>query len=132
MGAHSSNHKLAGKHGVGKPIDIETTTRFQKVRENVTSSETRHYYSADVTEEKDYHDVMLQDEPYRSTIVIPLRCISKDAPFFIGFFKIQTLKAHSLNDDWHVELFAGFADELFLFLEATRVLRSAPQIPLAI
>jgi len=124
LAAHSAS--LLNKAAF-EEIKISQATRLHKVHvyDQSDGENVLHYYSADVTKETDYKDPNREHQPYRATIVVPIRCACiTDHQVFLGFLKVQTAKPRRLNDEWHVKLIGAFADQIFLFLEANRALRS--------
>jgi hypothetical protein len=121
-----NNHIAAGK-GMIRTIDVSKHTRYEKVHTVQRSTNTLHYFCADVEEEirkKNYYDPDYQQEPYGSTIVVPIRCVNEPTSF-LGFLKIQTDQPKRLNDGWHVELLAALADEIFLFLDCSHAMQES-------
>lgn len=86
-----------------------------------------HFHSADLTAEKDYRNQRDHwSDVYLSTIVVPIRSVhrSKDGKDYcrddIGFLCVDTLSPHRLNDTWHVELLASFADQMYNYISLMR------------
>lgn len=103
---------------------VQANTRLKKVFEDQATTKTSRFYSPDVLKEQNFHDDLITTEacPYRCTIVVPLRCVEGHAEF-LGFLKLETATTFALNSGWHVELLAGFADQIYLFLDASRAAR---------
>jgi hypothetical protein len=89
-----------------------------------------HFFSADLqAEAKAGHYRNQRDnwsDFYRCAIIVPIRCVTvpKDgtpiASDDIGFLCVDTTSPRRLNDDYHLELLAGFADQMYNFMSLMR------------
>ena len=86
-----------------------------------------HFHSPDLTKEKDYRNQRDNwSHIYQSAIVVPIRCIdhskvgTKNESDDLGFLCIDTLSTNRLNDTWHIELMASFADQMYNFVSLMR------------
>jgi len=86
-----------------------------------------HFHSADLSTERDYHNQRDHwPKVYASTIVVPIRFVNpdklgtKEASDDIGFLCVDTLSTNRLNDHWHIELLAAFADQMYNFISLMR------------
>jgi hypothetical protein len=88
-----------------------------------TPATISHFHSWDLTSEKDYRNERDNwSNIYRSAIVVPIRSINPEKlgtnedSDDIGFLCVDTTAAQRLNDTWHVELLAGFGDQMYNFI----------------
>lgn len=86
-----------------------------------------HYYSPDLTKEKDYYNERTNfSKYYRSAIVVPIRYRRKDKAGTpeetddIGFLSIDTTSTNRLNSGSHVQFLAAFADQMYNFISLMR------------
>jgi len=90
-------------------------------------SEPSHFWSADLTEEKDYfNDRKDFIKFYKSVIVVPVRFVvsvkGSEHPVTddVGFISVDTKETYRLNEDSHVQLLASFADQVYNYLSILR------------
>jgi hypothetical protein len=86
-----------------------------------------HFHSDDLTKEEAYRNQRDHwSDFYQNTIVVPIRFVdlaklgNKDASSDIGFLCVDTLSPNRLNNTWHVELLAAFADQMYNFMSLMR------------
>ena len=89
-----------------------------------------HFHSADLEADAKVGNYRNQRDNwsdfYASTIVVPIRCVTvpRDgtpiASDDIGFLCVDTSSTYRLNDDYHVQLLAGFADQMYNFMSLMR------------
>ena len=84
-----------------------------------------HFFSPDLTKEKNYVNQRSNWETfYRSTIIVPIRsatgCDNENTPDDLGFLCIDTLARNRLNDGYHLQLLAAFADQMYNFFSLMR------------
>jgi hypothetical protein len=89
-----------------------------------------HFFSADLqAEAKAGHYRNQRDnwsDYYLCAIIVPIRCVTVPkngtpiASDDIGFLCVDTTSPHRLNDDYHLELLAGFADQMYNFMSLMR------------
>ncbi|MFZ4526656.1 MAG: hypothetical protein ACOYOE_14295 [Chlorobium sp.] len=90
-------------------------------------SEPSHFWSADLTEEKDYfNDRKDFIKFYKRVIVVPVRFVvsvkGSEHPVTddVGFISVDTKETYRLNEDSHVQLLASFADQVYNYLSILR------------
>jgi GAF domain-containing protein len=125
LAGHCYNHKAANRNAMYEVV-IDQHTRYREVNKKIQSANTVHYFNADINKDPDYHDPNRHLEPYSSTIVVPIQCLQKPA-VLLGFLKLQTDKPNKLNGQWHVELLAMLADQIFSYLDCSRAIRQDQQ-----
>ena len=65
---------------------------------------------------------------YQNVIIVPIRSVDilklgnkeKDASNDIGFLCVDTQSINRLNNTWHLELLAAFADQMYNFMSLMR------------
>jgi hypothetical protein len=119
--AHSNNYIPVSKSGMLK-FRVRRNTRFEEVYFAASDGKnTTHYFSADISKESHYRCELNGLDSYFSTIILPLQCV-KDPREFLGFLKVETKETNRLNGNWHVEILASYADQIYLFLDARRAI----------
>jgi len=96
-------------------------TAFDRALLPRSSKKCSHFYSPDLTMEKDYfNERQHYSDYYRSVIVVPIRFYG-ERPIIalnkndLGFLCVDTPSTHRLKEGAHVELLAAFADQLCNF-----------------
>jgi hypothetical protein len=86
-----------------------------------------HFHSADLRKDKDYRNQRDHwADSYLSAIVVPIRSVNptkigtKDSSDNIGFLCVDTPSTYRLNNTWHVDLLASFADQMYNFISLMR------------
>jgi hypothetical protein len=111
-----------------RPYELNTGANiaFDKALMHI-SGVTSRFQSDDLTKEKDYRNQRDHwSDFYKNTIVVPIRSVdpikmgSKDSSDDIGFLCVDTLSLNRLNNTWHVELLAAFADQMYNFMSLMR------------
>ncbi len=124
-----SEHISNRDQGTPRLFEINTgaNTAFDRAIMYVPGGKISHFYSADLTKEPDYHNQRDRwADYYRSVIVVPIRSVnplligSKDGKDDIGFLCVDTLSENRLNDRWHLEMLAAFADQMYNFISLMR------------
>lgn len=110
-------------------FSIEKNTRFKYLLDKSGQNGTLAFYSADLQK---LGDEYLDEIPnwksfYRSMIVVPIRCNSKGTRIDIGYLKLETYAINRLNGSSHVELMASIADQIFSFLDTSRLRKCGSQ-----
>ncbi|GEM_PF-1351732 len=102
-------------------------TGFDRALMLSDGTEPSHFWSPDLSKEKDYRNQRQRFEKwYRSTIVVPIRFVipekrgRKDCADDIGFLCVDTLSRNRLNNGSHVHLLASFADQMYNFISIMR------------
>jgi len=129
--------------GPGRKFEINTgaNTAFDEAIKYATGV-VSHFHSADLAANKGYRNQRDHwSDFYQSSIVVPIRCVnpdkigSKDCSDDIGFLCVDTLSAYRLNDTWHIDLLAAFADQMYNFISLMRgryALPTAGPAPVAV
>jgi len=93
---------------------------------NSDPSGISHFFGGDLPKMKKQNRYRNQrdnfEKYYKSTIVVPIRsqsCQQREANNR-GFLCVDTLSTHCLNDGYHVELLAAFADQMYNFFSLMR------------
>jgi len=107
-------------------VDAGSNTAFDKALMYI-NGRISYFQSSDLTKEPDYRNQRDHwSDFYKCVIVVPIRSIDqsrigyKDCSDNIGFLCVDTLSPNRLNDGWHVELLAGFADQMYNFMSLMR------------
>ncbi|MEA3369537.1 MAG: hypothetical protein U9Q24_04220 [Candidatus Ratteibacteria bacterium] len=83
-----------------------------------------HFFSADLTKERNYNNQRQHwQRYYRSTIVVPIRSVAQDSTDTaddVAFLCIDTMSQNRLNERYHLQLLAGFADQMYNFISLMR------------
>lgn len=109
-------------------IDADKNTAFVEARKQQNKNGIFRFYSPDLR--KLYEGGHYQNERdnwsdlYQSTIVVPLRYQdSERSPSMIdelGFLCVDTQSRNRLNDTFHVQMLAAFADQMYNFITLSR------------
>ena len=98
-------------------INTGANTAFDEAIKYATGK-VSHFHSEDLTTNGSYRNQRDHwSDFYQSCIVVPIRCVNpdkigtKDCSDDIGFLCVDTLSDNRLNNTWHVELLAAFADQ---------------------
>lgn len=113
-----------------QPIEFEIgtgqNTAFDNALRLPQPGKCSHYYSADLKKEQGgkYNNQRPSWENfYQSTIVVPIRRLNSsniETSDDIAFLCIDTMSTNRLNDNFHVELLASFADQMYNFISLMR------------
>ena len=86
-----------------------------------------HFQSSDLTKDPNYKTEMPNwFRYYKSMIIIPIRCVkykkigTPKASDDIGLLCLDTKSRNRLNNTYHVDLLAAFADQMYNFLNLMR------------
>ena len=108
-------------------IGTGANTAFDTALKIPQAGKPSHFYSADLTKEKDYNNQRQHWENfYRSTIVVPIRALdlsqigTQNSSDDIGFLCVDTLSKNRLNNGYHLQLMAAFADQMYNFISLMR------------
>ena len=107
-------------------ISKDSNTRFQRILELIENKKKPIYFSRDILKENQYHDSLPDAKSfYRTVIVVPVKCtISADSgkqeSRILGFLTLDSKSPGRLNDDYHAEFLAAFADQIFNFISVMR------------
>jgi hypothetical protein len=121
-----SEHQIERDRRPEDGYDLEENTGFKKALEDVPGRPS-HFFSADLI--KDFHKGNYHNTRggwqhfYKSTIVVPIRHKSESEPQkadVVGFLCLDTNSRNRLNDGYHVELLAAFADQMYNFINIMR------------
>jgi hypothetical protein len=93
-----------------------------------TNGVTSRFFSGDLAKEANGYRNQRQswDQFYRSAIVVPIRYVDTErvgqqgGSDVIGFLAVDTKSENRLNDTYHVELLASFADQMYNFMSLMR------------
>jgi hypothetical protein len=113
------------KRDTWEPMDFEVgtgrNTAFDKAL-LYASATISHFHSWDLAKETDYRNQRDNwGNIYKSAIVVPIRSVNRErlgtqqSSDDIGFLCVDTPATQRLNNTWHVELLAGFADQMYNF-----------------
>jgi hypothetical protein len=124
-------HDKEGKEVARKRFEIEKNTRFRLVKNHDKHNQTAAFFSPNLDREKGYEEEDGQHRDFKSCIVVPLRCAATTADgqtttfTWIGFLVVKTKDTYRLNGDFHVEVAASCADQIYLFLDSARLRRKS-------
>jgi hypothetical protein len=98
----------------------EHSTKFNFAT-SFNPQENAFYWCPDLVKEEakgKYKDPLRNwKQHYRSTLVVPIRFRTGMRELeLVGFLKVESLSVHRLNNSFHVQLLAGCADALAMFL----------------
>src|SRR5438445_632355 len=107
----------------GRNTAFDTALRYDGHR-------TSRFFSADLEKDADmgkyFNDRTDWKRFYRSAIVVPIRYVHYDAVGTptafneLGFLAIDTIATYKLNDHFHIEYLAAFADQMYNFMSLMR------------
>ncbi len=136
---HERSEEKCARDTQQKLFEINTgaNTAFDKALMYADGA-VSHFHSSDLTKDSSYRNQRDHwSDFYKSTIVVPIRSVdlaklgSKNASSDIGFLCVDTLSPNRLNNTWHHELLAAFADQMYNFMSLMRgeyQLKSTPSI----
>lgn len=116
---------------VGPPFEYDLgtnqNTAFDTALRLPEPNKCSHFHCGDLTKLANYNNQRPQwTNFYRSSIVVPIRFLDGqrvgqyDQSQDLGFLCVDTLSRNWLNDGYHVELLASFADQMYNFLSLMR------------
>jgi hypothetical protein len=127
--ARSESDSERDRPSIDYEIDTGKNIAFDTARRYNTRGPSC-FFSADL--DKDFLDGKYSNERtgwqrfYKSTIVVPIRYVdyrsvgSNHALNELGFLTIDTMVTYKLNDNFHVQYLAGFADQMYNFMSLMR------------
>ena len=114
------------KRDTWAPKDFEVNTGRNTAFDKAllySAATISHFHSWDLTTEENYRNERDNwSNIYKSAIVVPIRSVNPEklgtheGSDDIGFLCVDTLATQRLNNTWHVELLASFADQMYNFL----------------
>ena len=108
-----------------KKFDVGTgkNTAFDESLKLRNNRDRSHFHSPDLTAEEHYsNERQGWQNYYQSAIVVPIRYFNElkrgtlNASEDIGFLCVDTLSRNRLNNTYHVDLLASFADQMYNFM----------------
>jgi hypothetical protein len=122
---HERSEELCPRD-IGQPRQFELNTGANTAFDKAlmfANGMISHFHSDDLTKENAYRNQRDHwSDFYKNTIVVPIRSVdftklgTKDASSEIGFLSVDTLSTNRLNNTWHLELLAAFADQMYNFM----------------
>ena len=122
---HSPRDKPSNKYvvGTGENTALDTALRHEP-------GKISRFYCGDLTKlakDGNYQNRRLNwDTFYKSAIVVPIRYVDQtklgtpSASDDYGFLSVDTLSVNCLNNDFHIDLMASFADQMYNFISLMR------------
>ena len=98
---------------------VEKNTAFAEARKE-RSDTTSHFLCGDLvslSRNGEYKDEREWHRIYQSRLVIPIRYRDQE----LGFLSLDTKSRHRINHTDHVEILASLADDMYVFLHASRL-----------